>query len=82
VRERGLAEARRAEQQHVVERFLAVARRLDEHRELAPDLFLADVLLEHPRPQRALERLFLRRRGSSGDEAVGLDHSKPVTGYG
>ena len=35
VRQRRLAEARRAEQQHVVERFAALPRRLDEDRELA-----------------------------------------------
>ena len=31
LRQRGLAEARRADEQHMVERFLARARRLDEH---------------------------------------------------
>ena len=69
VRQRRLAEARRPEQQHVVERFLALPRRLDEDRQLAADLLLPDVLVEQPRAQRALDDLLLhagdlgRRRG-------------------
>ena len=81
VRERRLAQARRAEQQHVVERLLALARGLDEDRELAADLFLADVFVELLGPQRALERLFLRRGGRGGNQAVGFDHdSDRMTG--
>ena len=38
LRQRGLAEAGRADEQHVVERFLARARRLDEHREVGARL--------------------------------------------
>src|SRR4029453_17779794 len=45
VRQRRLAEARRAEQQHVVERFLALLRRLDENRQLAANLLLPDILV-------------------------------------
>ena len=59
VRQRRLAEARRAEQQHVVERFLALARGLDEDRQLAADLLLPDVLVEQARAQRALDDLLL-----------------------
>ena len=72
VRERGLAQARRAEQQHVVERLAAAARRLDEDLELAAHLLLADVLGERAGPQRALELLLLRRDGPRGDHAIGF----------
>ena len=65
---------RRAKEQHVVERFLALARGLDEDRELGANLFLSDVLVKLPRPQRPLERLFLGGSRRSGDEAVGFDH--------
>ena len=46
VRQRGLAQAGRAEQQHVIERLLALAGGLDENVQLAADLFLA----RHIRP--------------------------------
>ena len=56
VRQRRLAEPRRAEQQHVVERLRRRdARRGDEHAEVGGDLLLADVLGEPPRPQALLE---------------------------
>ena len=66
-------QTRRAEQQHVIERLFALARRLDENRKLAADFFLADVLGQLLGPQRALERLFLRRGGIGGDQAVGFN---------
>ncbi len=69
VRQRRLAEARRAEQQHVIERLAALARRLDEDAELLADLLLADVFVEAARAQRALDDLFLRARGLGGDDA-------------
>ena len=72
VRQRRLAESRRAEQQHVVERFLALARRLDEDRQLAADLLLPDVFVEQPRAQRALDHLLLHAGHLGGDEAVEL----------
>ena len=59
VRQRRLAEARRAEQQHVVERFLALPRRFDEDRQLAADLLLPDVFVEEARAQRALDHFLL-----------------------
>jgi hypothetical protein len=46
VRERGLAQTRRPEQQHVVERFGTAAGGFNEDFELAAHLFLADVLVE------------------------------------
>src|ERR1700738_4104574 len=52
--ERRLAESRRTEQQHVIERLFAFFSGLDEDRELAADFFLADVLVERTWPQRAV----------------------------
>ncbi len=58
----GLAEARRAEQQHVIERLAAPPRRVDEHLQVGLDRRLADELGEGLGPQRPvgpLERLRL-----------------------
>ena len=74
VRERGLAEPGRPEQQHVIQRFAPLARRLDEDGELPADLLLADVLLEQLGTQRPLEGFLLGSGGRRGDEAVGLYH--------
>ena len=69
LRQRGLAEARRADEQHVIERFVARPRRLDEHREIGARLLLADEFGQPLRPQRRLgDVLFAafgvtRRRG-------------------
>ena len=79
VRQRRLAEARRAEQQHMVERFAAHFRRADEDFELLARLHLADVFRQPLRAQRALDRLFVGRRrrcaedAPCGFEVVGLD---------
>ena len=70
--QRRLAESRRAEQQHVVERFLALPRRLDEDRQLAPDLLLPDVFIEETRAQRALDHFLLHAGHLGGDEPVEL----------
>ena len=51
LRQRGLAEARRADEQHVIERFLARARRLDEHRQISARLFLANEFRQPLRTQ-------------------------------
>jgi len=56
-RERRLAEARRAVQQHVVERFAALFRRRDEDGKVALRLLLPDVFRERLRAQRALLRV-------------------------
>src|SRR5438445_13750056 len=63
--ERRLAESRRAEQQHVIERLFALFRGLDEDRELAANFFLSDVLVKRAWPQRSVEHFFLwvHRRG-------------------
>ena len=54
LRQRRLAEAGRPGEQHVVERFAAIARGLDEDAEVGARLLLADELGERPRPQRCL----------------------------
>jgi hypothetical protein len=60
----------------VIERFLALLRGLDEDRELAANLFLADVLVERARAQRAFEDFLLRGHRRGGDYAIGLDHDR------
>jgi len=78
MRERGLAQPRRAEQQRVIERFATLARRGDEDLELCLDPRLADVLGELARPHGAIERLVLRARywrdHTPAFDAVGLAH--------
>ena len=73
VRERGLAQARRAEQQHVVERLAAAARRLDEDFQLLADLHLPDVLGQGRGSQRALGVFLLDGGWLGGDQTVGFD---------
>ena len=92
-RERRLAEARGAREDHVVERLAAVARGLDEHAEVLPHALLADVLVERPRPERAvlvevvggeLARDVTRARGAGGRGAgeevllARLPHHRPL----
>ena len=55
VRERGLAEARRSREQHVIEHFGASARGLDRHAEDFLGALLADELGERARPQREVD---------------------------
>src|SRR4051812_12198650 len=74
LRERGLAEARRAREQHVVERLPSPPRRLDEHLELVLHRALADEVLEPPRPQRAIELVVVRVGGRGLDP---LDAGRP-----
>ena len=54
LRQRGLAEPGRADEQHVVERFLALARRLDEDAKIGARLLLADEFGEPLRTQRRI----------------------------
>ena len=56
VRERGLAEARRAGEQEVIERPLALLRGVDGDLQVADQIALADVLVEGARAQRRLPR--------------------------
>ena len=69
LRERGLAEARRADEQHVIERLVPRPRRLDEDRKVGARLLLADEFGQPLRPQRGLGGVFLAALG--GDEAAG-----------
>src|SRR5262249_43981740 len=57
LRERRLAEARRAREQQVVERLAARLRRVERDRELLLDALLPDEVVERRRPQRALQLL-------------------------
>jgi len=86
VRQRGLAQPRRAEQQHVVERFATRPGGGDEDVELLANLALADVFVQLARPQRAFQRFFAagsrRRRdqpriGGRFGKLVGLDAHDP-----
>ena len=67
LRQRRLAEARRADEEHVVERLLAPARRLDEHLEVGAGLRLADELRQVLRAQRRIGRVVLAQ--AAGDHA-------------
>ena len=69
-----VSQARRPEEQRVVEGFLAVARRRDEDLQLLADLLLAHVLLEVLGPKGALLALFHGRDPAPRDQAVGFDH--------
>ena len=69
LRQRGLAETRRADEQHMVERFVARPRRLDEHRKIGARLLLADELGQPLRPQRRLGGVLFAALGR--DEAAG-----------
>ena len=63
LRERRFAEARRADEQHMIERFLARARGLDEDLQIGAGLFLADELGQLLRAQRAFRAIFLAAFG-------------------
>ena len=56
--ERGLAEARRAKDQGMVERFPAAARRQEEDLHLFPHCALPNVLIEPARSNRTVHRVF------------------------
>jgi hypothetical protein len=72
VRQRGLPQSGRTEQQHMVERFAALPRRLDENRELLANFFLADILGESAWTQCALDDLFLHAGDLGADHAIEL----------
>ncbi len=78
VRQRRLAQARRPEQQHVVQCLAPAARGLDEDLQLVADLGLPDVVGEPYGPERAFDLLFLRRGRGRGDQAVNLDGHDPI----
>src|SRR6266851_1680166 len=69
LRQRGLAEAGRTDEQHVIERLAALACRLDEDREILARLRLADKLRQELRAQRGIGRILvaaLGRRDAGG----------------
>ena len=80
VRQRRLAEPRRAVQQHVIERLAPLARGRDRHLQIGADPLLADVVVQRPRTQSGLVLdVFVDLRG--GDDAVGsvvLSHRTSV----
>ena len=63
LRQRRLAEPRRADEQHVIERLAPSPRRLDEHPEILARLLLADELGKPLRTQRRFRRIFLAALG-------------------
>ena len=69
VRQGRLAKTRRAENQHVIERFLAFSRGADKDIHLLAHLFLADVIGQQLRPQRSILRQFLDD-GFRADEPI------------
>ena len=75
LRQRGLAEAGRADEQHMVERFVARARGLDEDAQVGARLLLADELGEPLRPQRRFRDVVLAALG--GDQAARRGGHRP-----
>src|SRR5262249_51563579 len=67
--ERGFTEARRTDQQHVIERFAPRTRRLDEHAEIRARLLRADELAEPLRAQRGFDDVLIV--ALTTDEAAG-----------
>src|SRR5712692_7376164 len=74
VREGGLAESRRAEEQNVIESLFALARGLDRDLEIGLDFLLADVLLEPARSERKLGLDLVFEGLRAQDAAVGHCH--------
>src|ERR1700761_7675193 len=64
LRQRRLAEARRPDEQHVIERFAAAASSFDEYAEIFAGLLLPDEFGQPQRPQRTFRRVFLAAFGS------------------
>ena len=71
VTQRGLAQAGRAEQQHMVERLTTLLGGADKYLQLLARLGLAHVFIEQLGAQRALQGFFLGRGGGGGDHAFG-----------
>src|SRR5712692_9398416 len=74
VREGGLAESWRAEEQNVIESLFALARGLDRDLEIGLDFLLADVLLEPARSERKLGLDLVFEGLRAQDAAVGHCH--------
>ena len=75
LRQRGLAEARGTYEQHVIQRLVTLARRLDEDREIFPRLRLTDELGQRLRAQRGIADIVGTALG--GNDAGGCVHSLP-----
>src|SRR6185436_16758647 len=73
LRQRGLAEAGGAYEQHVIQRLVALARGLDEDREILARLRLSDEFGQYLRPQRSVARIVGTALG--GDDTGGRVHS-------
>ena len=76
----GLAEARRAENQSMVERFPTTARRREEDLHLLPHCTLPDIVVEPSRSDRAVHGVFamvamIARVGR--DKTISLNHRRP-----
>ena len=72
----GFAEARRAEDQGMVERFSATARRREEDLHLLPHCTLSNVLVEPSRSDRAVHRVIAMVARVSRDKTISLDHRR------
>ena len=72
LRQRGLAETRGPDEQHVVERLVTFARGLDEDREIGARLRLADEFRQQLRAQRGVADIVGAALG--GDDAGGRGH--------
>src|SRR5882762_9118778 len=61
LRQRGLAQPRRAVQQHVIQRLAAAARRINGNLDIFLDAFLPDIFLQPPRPHAHFDaRVFVK----------------------
>ncbi len=72
LRERGLAQPWRAEEQYMVERLAAGAGRLDEDAQILARALLADELVERARAKR---RIGIFGRAGRGDQAIFVTHA-------
>ena len=72
LRQRGLAEAGGTDEQHVIQRLAALARRLDEDREVLARLLLADEVGQRLRAQRGVADIVAAALGR--DHAGGRAH--------
>ena len=85
VGERGLAQARRAVEQDVVERLAALPGRRDRHDEVLADALLPDVLVERARPEPRLELRVIvhaRRCDRAGNRTSVATHELTGSGRG
>ena len=76
---RRLAEARRPDEQDVIERLAARPRAVDEHLEIGARLFLADEIGKALGPDRGFEPVVLAAFGR--DQAGGWDHGDSIMGF-